>query len=280
MLISQGIWRNRLRWNSDSYHAIAPISRLVIPPAAGGGSIEYQATYRCSEFGIPLLVAVIMLLVAGIALAMRVPDGNESLSYILWLLGATAVAVVVIFASVFRVHHWKILTDGLQIAERPKVPLFGLRRRVSLPFSDITGVHNIESGLDLQIEIIARDGARYRLSQAMKAGVGANPDANLYSFLDAVRSAADRAGAPIPKPSEGLSFWNSIPGLVCLVIMFAIATVFGLAALLAMIEGEISSGPRSGYGTAIALLLPIGAGWLLANSWRRRKLVLSQRTAG
>jgi hypothetical protein len=240
--------------------------------------MEYQATYRRSEFGIPMLIGAMMLLAAGIALAMRIPDDNETLSYIFWLLGSTVIAVIVIFASLFRVHHWAILTDGLDIAERPKVPLLGLRRRVFLPFANIASVHRIESGLDRQFEIIAHDGCRYRLSQAMKAGVGIDRDANLDDFLDAVRSAAESAGAPIPEPSEGLSFWNSIPGLAYLTIMMAIATLFAGAAGLTMIEGEISPGPRSGYFTAIALLLPFGAGWLLVKSWRRRNLVLSRRS--
>lgn len=242
--------------------------------------MDYQATYRRSAFAIPALLVVMALLAGGIALALREPDGNVVLSRILWLLAATVIATLIIFAGAFRVHRWTITPQGVDIAERPKVPFFGLRRRASLSFAQIARFYRLEVGLDRQIELVAYDGRSYRLSQAMKAGVGADPDAILDDFLAAIQNAAMSAGAHIPEPSEALSFWNSIPGLACLTVMLALALAIGVMAGWALIDGMVSSGPRSGYGTAIALLLPFGAGWLLVKSWRRRRLVLKQRSGG
>ena len=92
---------------------------------------------------------------------------------------------------------------------------------------------------------------------------------------------AAEAGHALPAMSEGLSFWNSAPGLAFLTIIFAISLVISGAVAWALWEGmTVSPRARGGEALAILLLLPFGAGYLLRRSWKRRTTVqdLSKRT--
>jgi hypothetical protein len=145
-------------------------------------------------------------------------------------------------------------------------------------FPEIAALHNIESGLERLIEITTRDGRRFRLSQAMTEGprgVGRpDPAADLNAFALSIRAAAERAGYTLPSASEGLSFWNSAFGLALLTIMFLISVLISGVVAWALWSGiTISPRPRGGEAIAILLLLPVGAGYLLLKSWRRRAAV-------
>jgi hypothetical protein len=180
--------------------------------------------------------------------------------------------------TTFRVHRWTLLPGGVEISQRPKVPFTGLSRKTVVPFREIAALRNVESGMDRLIEIATRDGRRFRLSQAMTAsatGIG-RPDteANLWAFAASIRDAAERSGTPLPALSEGLSFWNSATGLTLLVIMFVITLVISAAVAWALWDGmTLDTRARGGQAIAILLLLPIGAGWLLIKSLRRRAAV-------
>lgn len=198
-----------------------------------------------------------------------------------WTFGLSVFAMAFIFANTYRIHRWTIAGEGLEIAERPKILLTGLPRRAIVPYADIAGFHRVESGIEYLIEISTRDGRAYRMPEARIAdpkGFGQpDPDANLNVFADAIYSAARASGYPLPAPSEGLSFWNTFPGLFFLVVIFVLALAFAILAAWALFDGGLSTTNRSGYGAAIAILLPFGAGWLLRKSWRRRREVLAQR---
>ncbi len=88
---------------------------------------------------------------------------------------------------------------------------------------------------------------------------------------------AQSAGTTLSEPKEGLSFWNSWLGLVLQLTMFAIALALALAAGWALLNGALpATSGRTGYGAAIALLLPFGAAYLFLKSFKRRRFVLSQ----
>ena len=199
----------------------------------------------------------------------------------MWVMGITLAWILFIFANCYRVHCWTILADGVRIQERPKVPLTGLPRRAVVPFDQIAGLYHVESGLDHVVDLITRGGRRFRLSQAMVAGpsgVGRpDPDRYLGQFVAAILEAARAAGVPLAEPRQGLSFWNSWPGLAVQFLMFAMALAIALLTAWVVVDGGISTvGGRTGYAAAIAVLLPFGAGYLLMKSFRRRRLVLSQ----
>jgi hypothetical protein len=164
--------------------------------------------------------------------------------------------------------------------ERPKLRFFGFSRKATVPFTAIAALRNVESGFDRLIEIATRDGRRFRLGQAYVGHASEmgrpDPNANLHDFAAAIRAAAERAGTPLPATSEGLSFWNSAIGLTLLGVIFVITLVISGAVAWALMGGMTTSPrPRSGEAMAILLLLPVGTGWLLLKSFRRRAAVLA-----
>ena len=237
--------------------------------------MEYRAFYRRGEIAIPGLFAVAAAMIGAVWLVMDRLDGNSAVSAVLWILGLSVLTIALLFAGAFRVHRWTTTDEGIRIAESPKTPLTGRRRNADLRWSEIAAIERIETGLDHQIELVARDGRRFRISQAMKAGVGVDPAAPLEQFLDHIMDSARQAGADLGDAGEGLSFWNRLPGIALLVVFFAIALTFAGAAVLMLLDGQVVGGRRSGEGSALALALPFGAGWLLWKSLRRRRAVLS-----
>jgi hypothetical protein len=243
-----------------------------------GEGTEYQATFRRTEVALPALLGAMLFMGLGVWLSFR--DGMaKGFEASLWVMGITLAAVLFIFANCYRDHSWTILAGGVRIHERPKVPLTGLRRRATVPFGEIVGLYHVESGFDHVVDLITRNGRRFRLPQALVAGgsgIGRpDPDRDLGQFVAALTTAAQAAGVPLAAPREGLSFWNSWPGLALQLIMLAIALAIALAAGWMVIDGGAStSSGRTGYGAAIAILLPFGAGYLLMKSLKRRRMVL------
>lgn len=250
----------------------------------GGGNEsgpEYRATYRRTEVALPGLVGAMLFLGLGVYVSFQDEDMNRGLEKSLWVMGLTLAWTLFIFANCYRIHTWTILADGVRIHERPKVPLTGLPRRAAVPFDQIAGLFHVESGFDYVVDLITRGGRRFRLSQAMVAGAAEigrpDPERRLGDFVAAILEAARAAGTPLPDPKQGLSFWNSWPGLALQLIMFAMALLIAVVAGWSVLDGGIgTTGGRTGYAAAIAVLLPLGAGYLLMKSFRRRRLVLAQ----
>lgn len=239
----------------------------------------YQATYRRAEVALPSLLGVVALFFAGLWLVLQNPADDRLMAAVLGLAGAVVVAALVILLTVFRVHTWAIEAEGVRISERPKVPLMGFGRRAFVPFSDMIGVRHVESGFDRRLEIVTSDGSCYRLPQRMVTVDARSlpvPDsaADLDGFTAALHAAARQAGRALPQ-SEGLSFWNTLPGLAFIAVLLIIACAISAAVAWAMMDGMTTSQPRGGYFAAVALLLPVGAGWLLLKTIRRRRLVLA-----
>lgn len=246
-----------------------------------GEGTEYKATYRRTEVALPGLVGAVLFMGLGVYLSLQDEEMDRALKKALWVIGITVAAILLTFANSFRVHSWTILADGLRIHERPKLPLMGLSRHVTVPFDEIGGLHHVESGFDYVVDLITRGGRRFRLSQAMKPGESGiartDPERSLNIFVAAIVETARSAGRPLANPREGLSFWNLWPGLALQLIMFAITLLLALAAGWALLDGGLpATRGRTGYGVAIAMALPFGAAYLLLKSLKRRQLVLSQ----
>jgi hypothetical protein len=253
---------------------------IVCRMPADGDS--YQATYRRTEVALPSLVGVVALFIAGLWLVLQHPADPRVGDIILGLTGAVVVAALVILLTVFRVHRWTIEAEGVRISERPKVPLMGFGRRAFVPFADILGLRHVESGFDCRLEIVTADGRGYRLPQRMVAAdarslAAPDPAADLNGFAARLHAAARQAGRALAQ-SEGLSFWNTVPGIVFIVVLLAVASAIAVAVAWALWNGMTTSQPRGGYFTAIALVLPVGAGWLLLKAIRRRRVVLAAMT--
>jgi hypothetical protein len=248
------------------------------------GPRAYQSTYRRSEIAIPCLIAVLLIFAAGMVAILRFAPGRDFETAILSLAGVTFLLLGASLATAFRVHRWSLQPNGVDIQERPKVPLTGLPRKTLVPFPDIAALRHVESGFDRQIEIMTRNGQRFRLSQAMTARTRGlptpDPNANLNDFAASIRSTAERSGHVLPAISQGLSFWNSATGLGLLMILFAISlAISGAVAWSLWLGMTIDARPRGGEELAILLLLPVGAGYLLLKSWRRRAVVHTSLSA-
>jgi hypothetical protein len=242
------------------------------------GHIEYQSTYRRSEVAMPCLLAVIVILVAGVIAIVRLVDGRNVEMAILCLVGVAVLLLGAVLVTAFRVHRWTVRQRGVEIHQRPKLRLMGLSSKTVVPFPDIAALRHVESGFESLIEITTRNGRRFRLSQAMTGGprdfARPDPDTDLNTFALSIRAAAERAGHVLPSISEGLSFWNSAIGLAFLTIMFLISLPLAGIVAWALWDGmTVSPRPRGGEAIAIMLLLPVGAGYLLLKSLKRRAAV-------
>jgi hypothetical protein len=244
------------------------------------GPIDYQATYRRQEFALPALLGVLAVLAAGVFAGIRLYSSGYGAPIFFGTAGFCLLAVLAILLTVFREHRWTLDANVIHVEERPKVPLMGLPHRATLPFSEIIAFRHVESGFDRLIEIVTRGGRTYRMSQKLlknPTGIPSpDPDARLDDFAASIRAVAARSGHALPEMSEGLSMWNRPAGLACQAIMFLVSLPIAAATAFALFDGGIKPGqPRGGQAIAIFLLLPVGAGYLMVKSIRRRRAVLA-----
>jgi hypothetical protein len=248
---------------------------------SGDSRPTYESVHRRSA--VALIGLPCTLVVAGLitVLAFRRSDDGTTLLLVVGAVSLATIAVIgVIGLSVMRVHRWTLEAEGLRIEERPKVRFGGFRRRTLVPFSDIAGMQNLQSGFDSDIEIAVRGGARHRLTRASHPTVlGASTNvASVEALVAALREAVERAGHALPTIREGLSFWNTPGGLAAQILLLAtsvlIAGAGGWSFWIAPPARE-----RTGYVMAILVLLPAGAGYLLYRSIKRRRAVLAAASA-
>jgi hypothetical protein len=242
---------------------------------------DYEATYRRSELALPLVVGI--AIVGGsvaAALVVWTPADQGFEGRVLSAAGILVLALLSVFLVIFRRHRWTLQKNGIAIHERPRVPLTGLPHRAVVAYYEIIAFSEVESGFDHLIEIVARNGRRYRMAQRMvqiKGEKFMRPDGNalLGDLKASIRDAAANAGVKLPATTQALSFWNTIPGLAFLGFLFAVSLVICGGIVLALFEGFTTSQPRGGEALAVLLLLPVGAFYLLWKMLRRRWAVLA-----
>lgn len=244
----------------------------------------YAALYRRTELALPGLVSVLVLGGIGMVAALvAIDDGNALVSVLLWLMGLVLVATLLIVLATYRAHRWTIEPGGVRIEERPKVPLCGPRRRVVLAFADIASVRHVESGLDTLVEIAARDGRRFRMGAVPGTAADGRTRSfdhdGLAAFAAAIRAAVAGSGHALHPVTEGLSFWNRPAGIGFLALMLAVSLLVAGAVAWALWDGWTAPRSRNGEMAAIALLLPVGVGYLLRAALRRRRAVLAMHAA-
>ena len=247
---------------------------------AGDGPAEYRSIYRSSEIAVPALLLVVALSAGASAAILSYADADQIGPLMAVALGGTAAGLLFVLMSAFRRHRWTTGPQGVQVLERPRIPLTGPTRRADIPFADIAQLCEIESGFDRHIEIRTRAGGRFRISQAMVRQHGErfgrpDPSAPLDGFAAMIRAKAARAGHALQAPTQGMGFWNTGAGLALLGVLFAASLAIAGGVATALLEGFTTRQPRGGEAIGILLLLPVGAGWLWLKSWRRRREVLS-----
>jgi hypothetical protein len=241
--------------------------------------LSYQSTYRRSEIAIPMLIGVLILFGAGMTLILLYLPTRNFEGSLLSFAGITVGMLLYILLSTFRRHRWTLQPQGMEIEEGPRVPLMGRKRRTFVPFADIVALRDVQSGFDVLIEIVTRRGARHRLSQALVQEKGQrlgqpDPNAPLSGFAQAIRDAAAKSGVCPPAPAQGLSFWNTGPGIGFQAFLLILALAISGVVVFALVHGFTVRQARGGEAMAIMLLLPVGAFWLLRKSLRRRREVL------
>lgn len=242
---------------------------------------DYEATYRRSELAMPLVVGIAIvggLVMTAIVVWAPTDQGFEGL--VLSAAGILVLAVLSVFLVMFRRHRWTLTKHGMAIHERPKVPLTGLPHRAIVAYGEIIAFREVESGFDHLIEIVARNGRRYRMAQRMvqekgKRFLSVDANALLGDLKTSIRDAAANAGVKLPATTQGLSFWNTIPGLAFIGFLFAVSLVISGGVLVALVHGFTTRQHKGGEMIAIFLLLPVGAFILLRKMLRRRWAVLA-----
>lgn len=241
---------------------------------------DYEATYRRSELALPLVVGIAIVGGSAVtALVVWTPADQGFEERVLSAAGILMLALLSVFLVIFRRHRWTLQKDGIAIHERPRVPLTGLSHRALVAYGDIIAFREVESGFDHLIEIVARNGRRYRMAQKMvqekgKRFLSVDMNARLGDLKVSIKNAATRSGKPLPATTQGLSFWNTIPGLAFIGFLFAVSLVICGGVVLALLEG-FTTRPRGSDALAILLLLPVGAFILLRKMARRRREVLA-----
>jgi membrane protein YdbS with pleckstrin-like domain len=229
-----------------------------------------ESAYRHVAFALTSIIGLLLLMFGVIAalLASDV-DGNTFLSVFLWTVGVIVALAALTFLSTYAKHRWTIEPNAVRIEEVPRVLFFGFTRRRTIPFADIAGLRNLESGLDVAVELVARDGKTYRIMAQETAA------APLKEFAAALVKSIEASGAPAPAITEGLSFWNTVPGLAVLGVALSLTLLFAFAALFVLFDGGLETWTRSGEFVALAAALPFGMGYVIYKSLRRRWRVLS-----
>lgn len=237
----------------------------------------HQALFRNTPLAFGGLMGAIALLVAGIAGAMLIATtGDQLLPLVLGTLGLFVLTAVVCMLAALRRHRWTIEADAVLVEERPLVPLTGRRRVRRVPFTAIAALSSVQNATDDLLTMITRDGERFALPPGLAPGEGLvrRPDQEgLAAFAGQLQAAMTAAGRAAPSVAEGLGFWNRPAGLTLLGIMLLASLALAVVALWGLWEGATVR-HRGGEAVAILVMLPVGVGWILRRSWRRRRSVL------
>ena len=247
---------------------------------SNGELMRYTAGYRNSAIVVPALLLILALFFGLLAWAITRLATDDLLIVLAGGAGATIVALITVGVTALRVHCWEIEAAGLRIDERPRFAFAGFVNSAFAPWADIVALRRIESGLVRQIEIELLGGKVHRMSQALlqdELGRRIIPDhAGLDALAAAISARLAAAGVAAAQAQEALSFWNRLPGLALLGVMFVASLAIAGAGLAAMAGGGSYYGAVM-KGAAFIFLLPLGAGYVIYKSVKRRLRVRKGR---
>jgi hypothetical protein len=222
-----------------------------------------------------MLSGVLGLFAAGAlgiwALLVWTPDEDRIVPAFLIGVGAALLTLLVLFALAMPRHGWTLTPRGIEIVQRPGVPLWPARR-VRLDYAELSGLDRMMAGFDTVAELRTRDGRRFRLS-APRDARGLDDPAALDPFLDRLRSLSAAAGHPLEPPQWVPGVFERGGGLALLWVMLAVSLALAGGAIWALIwgAGSVTQPGRAGAAVGVLTILPFGVGWLLTRSYRRRR---------
>jgi hypothetical protein len=205
------------------------------------------------------------------ALIVWTPSEEVIVPMFLSATGAILLAILILFACAMPRHSWILSDTGIEIVQRLGVPIWPARR-AHVTYGLIAGLARTMAGFDTVAELRTQDGRRFRLSAPRDAN-GLDDPEGLEAFLTVMRNRATAAGHSLPPIKDQAGIFERPAGLA--ILWAAMVLCLGLAggALWGLVSGASgSTSPgRLGQAVGVLVLLPVGVGWLLIRSYRRRR---------
>jgi hypothetical protein len=242
---------------------------------------HYRAIVQRLEKFFPLLLVALIASGFGIRWSSSIASYQESNAAMMKVVAGLLLTVFWAFANTYRVHVWVLDPDGIQIRERPRVPLTGLRRRAVVRYENILALQESGSGAKRSLRMTARDGRQFIMDQAVSKHpkfrfLMADPDADIVDLEREIRDRAAQAGNLLPASSQGFSYFETIAGLTVTGILFILAIPLTGFTVWAIWDGaRPTSANRTTMDAALLfLILPLIFGWLFIKSLRGRRRIM------
>ncbi|QEX24630.1 hypothetical protein FRZ61_45710 [Hypericibacter adhaerens] len=240
---------------------------MALPPPD-----SYRSVYRRVVLVVLACLGFILGIAVVIALAARFAgDGNAVIAVILWSLGLGFLLFILVCLTAFRVHRWAIEAGGVKIEERPSIPFAGFPRQALVPFVEIADLREIESGMDLILELVTRNGICYRLMESRSPLAAGQP--SLAAFGGQLRSAAVHGGNPLSL-RQAPGFWNGPAGLGVIGVIFLLSLAVAIVVAWGLASGEMSHQARSYQYGVLVVAAPIGVGYWFYRALKRRRALM------
>jgi hypothetical protein len=243
---------------------------------------SHSAIQRRPEVALMLMLAILGLWAAVIFWIWAAGPIDLSLPVIALAMGLTLLGIVGMIATGVRRQTWTVAPEGLQIEDAPRPRWLGRTRRTTLSFGEIAGLARRQAGFVPQLQVTATDGRRFTLTRGnhtpTATGIGLPDVEGFEAFtaeLDAALAGAEREVSLAEVPG----FLQTPVGLAVQVMLFAFALAIAAGTIWSVFASPPTPRPRMGEILAVLVLLPVGAGWLLRTSLRRRR-ALRQQGAG
>ena len=222
---------------ADHRDVVVPLAAMLLLLAVGLCGIAAGVSLRLSVPGSALVADA--LLAAGVALVF-------------------AAMLPLVFGTVRR--RWHLTPDAITVEAAPWFLPVGLGRTRRLPLADLARVETYRVGARPVLRLVPGRGRPW----AMMA------DADTPFARAMLSRAATAAGRAVPVVPGGHLFTTG-PGLLLIVLCLAVATGIAGTVLWVLWDGGFDGASgRIGQGIALALALPVLAGWWLVASLRQR----------
>jgi uncharacterized membrane protein YqjE len=242
---------------------------------------HYRAIVQRLEKFFPLLLVAVIASGFGIRWSSSIASYHESNAAMMKVVAGLLLTVFWAFANTYRVHVWVLDPDGIQIRERPRVPLTGLRRRAVVTYEDILALQASGSGAKRSLRMTVRDGHQFIMDQAVSKHpqfrfLVADPDADILELEREIRDRAAQSGNLLPGTSQGLSYFQTIGGLTVAGILFLLALPVTVLTVWAVWDGArpTSTNKTTIDAALLFLILPVIFGWLFVKSLRGRRRIM------
>jgi hypothetical protein len=240
-----------------------PVAPAVQPAAATGP--DAVAPFRDALVPVAAVLLLLTLglcgIAAGMALLLSIPDagGVDTALLVTGVVLALSTALPLVFGTVRR--DWHLTPDAVGVEAAPWFLPARLGRTRHLPLAGLTRIETIRVGARPAMRLVPDRGRPWVLMAATDA-----------PFARALMArAATLSGRAVPVVPGGHLF-VTLPGLALILLCLVVSLGIAGTVLWMLWDGAFDDGPaRPGQGIALALGLPVLAGWWLVASLRQRR---------